>query len=52
MLKRASIKGSRVKAWPAAFRRLCVETRIGILILSADGTAAFRRLCVETHLNC
>ena len=35
-------------AWPAAFRRLCVETKLFAIFLSAVFPAAFRRLCVET----
>ena len=33
---------------PAAFRRLCVETRFQTARISAQIPAAFRRLCVET----
>ena len=33
---------------PAAFRRLCVETPLGLTGLSDLPPAAFRRLCVET----
>ena len=36
---------------PAAFRRLCVETKILYLINFKDLPAAFRRLCVETNLD-
>ena len=33
---------------PAAFRRLCVETRNTLVVGGHEGPAAFRRLCVET----
>ena len=33
---------------PAAFRRLCVETRLNQEMFSDIIPAAFRRLCVET----
>ena len=33
---------------PAAFRRLCVETTLQVLITGQLEPAAFRRLCVET----
>ena len=33
---------------PAAFRRLCVETQIGLNPYLIGDPAAFRRLCVET----
>ena len=33
---------------PAAFRRLCVETGIDIILITQMPPAAFRRLCVET----
>ena len=35
-------------ATPAAFRRLCVETRNTLVGGEQEGPAAFRRLCVET----
>ena len=34
---------------PAAFRRLCVETRNTLVGGGQEGPAAFRRLCVETN---
>ena len=34
--------------FPAAFRRLCVETVFLILVWAKPFPAAFRRLCVET----
>ena len=34
----------------AAFRRLCVETRLPEILQQPEGAAAFRRLCVETAL--
>ena len=34
---------------PAAFRRLCVETTMTILLNRIGRPAAFRRLCVETE---
>ena len=33
---------------PAAFRRLCVETRSALSVWYFSDPAAFRRLCVET----
>ena len=33
---------------PAAFRRLCVETKPALTASSKSKPAAFRRLCVET----
>ena len=33
---------------PAAFRRLCVETKSPIGLFTVSAPAAFRRLCVET----
>ena len=36
--------------WPAAFRRLCVETNLSRNNKKLDLTAAFRRLCVETRI--
>ena len=38
-------------AWAAAFRRLCVETRLAERYDAIATAAAFRRLCVET-LEC
>ena len=35
----------------AAFGRLCVETRISLLVAVNTSTAAFGRLCVETSPN-
>ena len=35
-------------AYPAAFRRLCVETLSAFVCTSLESPAAFRRLCVET----
>ena len=43
------------EAWiyPAAFRRLCVETKATkCQPLRLRGPAAFRRLCVETGATC
>ena len=37
-----------VKFYPAAFRRLCVETTKYYLVKLIAIPAAFRRLCVET----
>ena len=34
--------------FPAAFRRLCVETTLTAVLLVQIRPAAFRRLCVET----
>ena len=36
---------------PAAFRRLCVETKLARHGLTSWKPAAFRRLCVETFLS-
>ena len=34
---------------PAAFGRLCVETRNTLVVGGQEGPAAFGRLCVETE---
>ena len=34
---------------PAAFRRLCVETKAKMIEAIESAPAAFRRLCVETR---
>ena len=36
---------------PAAFRRLCVETHINLVVNTGRHPAAFRRLCVETTIS-
>ena len=48
VLKRMSLP-KQIVGWPAAFRRLCVETNYGIGGYSDGHPAAFRRLCVETR---
>ena len=45
----AKLDGARLlRGAPAAFRRLCVETRRAARGKSGGAPAAFRRLCVET----
>ena len=48
MLKPPEQEKQALQVVPAAFRRLCVETRHCTLRQSVDSPAAFRRLCVET----
>ena len=48
VLKLARRDGYRRQPHPAAFRRLCVETDVFIIIDRRSSPAAFRRLCVET----
>ena len=49
MLKQKNRLGGRSKLYPAAFRRLCVETLTGVkYFVDIAVPAAFRRLCVET----
>ena len=50
MLKPIKPVGRKLYEWPAAFRRLCVETGLEAYSVLAFGPAAFRRLCVETRL--
>ena len=40
-----------IAAFPAAFRRLCVETGDAARTFCPKNPAAFRRLCVETTYN-
>ena len=47
MLKPAQI-WRIAEGFPAAFRRLCVETTKTAKTRATRATAAFRRLCVET----
>ena len=49
MLKPLSFQNLSNSRSPAAFRRLCVETDIGIFNPPPPDPAAFRRLCVETR---
>ena len=50
MLKLLLNIGQSKYALPAAFRRLCVETKNCFLYPSPLSPAAFRRLCVETTI--
>ena len=49
MLKRRHYARNLYRLFPAAFRRLCVETVMGFEIGLEKNPAAFRRLCVETE---
>ena len=49
MLKHKTPLGVRMRYFPAAFRRLCVETGGGGSHGGGNSPAAFRRLCVETR---
>ena len=48
VLKQQIPFGSLCSDYPAAFRRLCVETKIRHINNHTTDPAAFRRLCVET----
>ena len=48
-MKLHSHRTSDFEDFPAAFRRLCVETLLSGLGSSEKDPAAFRRLCVETQ---
>ena len=48
VLKQRPLKTPLATSKPAAFRRLCVETKLGGSYLKVRRPAAFRRLCVET----
>ena len=48
VLKQNIGTASVVLVFPAAFRRLCVETDDLIHVFLTEKPAAFRRLCVET----
>ena len=50
MLKLAPTKEVADNSFPAAFRRLCVETTYGRQSAIGICPAAFRRLCVETSM--
>ena len=47
-MKRHVAGGQEIKPFPAAFRRLCVETELETHRHRGLDPAAFRRLCVET----
>ena len=49
MLKHGGLAKADVDFYPAAFRRLCVETYLKKYNNMIYNPAAFRRLCVETH---
>ena len=51
VLKRYSQIALRLTGYPAAFRRLCVETSQGTPLKEITKPAAFRRLCVETKIT-
>ena len=51
VLKHKTPLGVRMRYFPAAFGRLCVETSQGSAIKEIDKPAAFGRLCVETILE-
>ena len=50
VLKLVWVCPRNLREWPAAFRRLCVETGEVLNVLLSALPAAFRRLCVETTL--
>ena len=51
MLKQTANTKSPIQKFPAAFRRLCVETVEPDSAAVAKAPAAFRRLCVETQTS-
>ena len=48
-MKQIPILSNPPAYWPAAFGRLCVETRCADGAAEQHGPAAFGRLCVETR---